>query len=89
MIVFARLRAKVDLEGTDPAQYAQNAFITIGVLIAIQAGALFLDTCENATLKVFNIVVQGVVQVVDHGVRVIVIESIFLLKKTAPKTTPF
>ena len=30
LIVFARLRAKVDLEGTDPAAYAQNAFITIG-----------------------------------------------------------
>ena len=58
LIVFARLRAKVDLEGTDPAAYAQNAFITIGVLVAVQAGSLFLDTCDNATLKMFNIVVK-------------------------------
>ena len=88
LIVFARLRAKVDLEGTDPAQYAQNAFITIGVLIAIQAGALFLDTCENATLKIFNIVVQGLCKLSIMVCVVIVIESIFSLKKTAPKTTP-
>ena len=88
LIVFARLRAKVDLEGTDPAQYAQNAFITIGVLIAIQAGALFLDTCENATLKVFNIVVQGLCKLSIMVCVVIVIESIFSLKKTAPKATP-
>ena len=57
LIVFARLRAKVDLEGTDPMPYAQNAFLAIGSLVAIQAGALFFDTCENSTLKVVNIVV--------------------------------
>ena len=88
LIVFARLRAKVDLEGTDPAQYAQNAFITIGVLIAIQAGALFLDTCDNATLKMFNIVVQGLCKLSIMVCVVIVIESIFSLKKTAPKAAP-
>ena len=85
LIVFARLRAKVDLEGTDPAAYAQNAFITIGVLIAIQAGALFLDTCDNATLKMFNIVVQGLCKLSIMVCVVIVIESIFSLKKTVPK----
>ena len=88
LIVFARLRAKVDLEGTDPAQYAQNAFITIGVLIAIQAGALFLDTCDNATLKMFNIVVQGLCKLSIMVCVVIVIESIFSLKKTVPKAAP-
>ena len=88
LIVFARLRAKVDLEGTDPAQYAQNAFITIGVLIAVQAAALFLDTCDNATLKMFNIVVQGLCKLSIMVCVVIVIESIFSLKKTVPKTTP-
>ena len=85
LIVFARLRAKVDLEGTDPAAYAQNAFITIGVLVAIQAGALFLDTCDNATLKMFNIVVQGLCKLSIMVCVVIVIESIFSLKKTVPK----
>ena len=85
LIVFARLRAKVDLEGTDPAAYAQNAFITIGVLIAIQAGSLFLDTCDNATLKMFNIVVQGLCKLSIMVCVVIVIESIFSLKKTVPK----
>jgi hypothetical protein len=85
LIVFARLRAKVDLEGTDPAAYAQNAFITIGVLIAIQAGALFLDTCDNATLKMFNIVVQGLCKLSIMVCVVIIIESIFSLKKTVPK----
>ena len=88
LIVFARLRAKVDLEGTDPAQYAQNAFITIGVLIAIQAGALFLDTCDNATLKMFNIVVQGLCKLSIMVCVVIVIESIFSLKKTVPQAVP-
>merc|ERR1711871_1910959 len=88
LIVFARLRAKVDLEGTDPAQYAQNAFITIGVLIAVQAAALFFDTCDNATLKMFNIVVQGLCKLSIMVCVVIVIESIFSLKKTVPKTTP-
>ena len=85
LIVFARLRAKVDLEGTDPAAYAQNAFITIGVLVAIQAGSLFLDTCDNATLKMFNIVVQGLCKLSIMVCVVIVIESIFSLKKTVPK----
>ena len=88
LIVFARLRAKVDLEGTDPAAYAQNAFITIGVLIAIQAGALFLDTCDNATLKMFNIVVQGLCKLSIMVCVVIVIESIFSTKKSAPAKIP-
>ena len=89
LIVFARLRAKVDLEGTDPAAYAQNAFITIGVLVAIQAGALFLDTCDNATLKMFNIVVQGLCKLSIMVCVVIIIESIFSLKKTVPKVASF
>ena len=89
LIVFARLRAKVDLEGTDPAAYAQNAFITIGVLVAIQAGSLFLDTCDNATLKVFNIVVQGLCKLSIMVCVVIIIESIFSLKKTVPKVASF
>jgi hypothetical protein len=88
LIVFARLRAKVDLEGTDPAKYAQNAFITIGVLIAVQAGALFLDTCDNPTLKVLNIVVQGLCKLSIMVCVVIVIESIFSLKKTPPQAAP-
>ena len=88
LIVFARLRAKVDLEGTDPAAYAQNAFITIGVLIAIQAGSLFLDTCDNATLKMFNIVVQGLCKLSIMVCVVIVIESIFSTKKSAPAKIP-
>ena len=88
LIVFARLRAKVDLEGTDPAAYAQNAFITIGVLVAIQAGSLFLDTCDNATLKMFNIVVQGLCKLSIMVCVVIVIESIFSTKKSAPAKIP-
>ena len=89
LIVFARLRAKVDLEGTDPAAYAQNAFITIGVLVAVQAGSLFLDTCDNATLKMFNIVVQGLCKLSIMVCVVIIIESIFSLKKTVPKVASF
>eukprot|EP00944_MAST-04C_sp_MAST-4C-sp1_P015354 g15354.t1 len=89
LIVFARLRAKVDLEGTDPPQYAQNAFITIGILIATQAGALFLDTCENATLKKLNLIVQGLCKLAIMVCVVIVIESIFSVKKAAPKTKGF
>ena len=85
LIVFARLRAKVDLEGTDPLPYAQNAFLAIGSLVAIQAGALFFDTCENSTLKVINIVVQGLCKLSIMVCVVIVIESIFSLKKTVPK----
>ena len=87
LIVFARLRAKVDLEGTDPAVYAQNAFITIGVLVAIQAGSLFLDTCENATLKTLNIVVQGLCKLSIMVCVVIIIESIFSTTKTYPKVS--
>ena len=85
LIVFARLRAKVDLEGTDPMPYAQNAFLAIGSLVAIQAGALFFDTCENSTLKVVNIVVQGLCKLSIMVCVVIIIESIFSLKKTVPK----
>ena len=81
LIVFARSRAKVDLEGTDPAPYAQNAFITIGILIAVQAGALFLDTCENATLKKLNLIVQGLCKLAIMVCVVIVIESIFSVKR--------
>ena len=89
LIVFARLRAKVDLEGTDPMPYAQNAFLAIGSLVAIQAGALFFDTCENSTLKVINIVVQGLCKLSIMVCVVIIIESIFSLKKTVPKVASF
>ena len=88
LIVFARLRAKVDLEGTDPMPYAQNAFLAIGSLVAIQAGALFFDTCENSTLKVINIVVQGLCKLSIMVCVVIVIESIFSTKKAAPAKIP-
>ena len=88
LIVFARLRAKVDLEGTDPMPYAQNAFLAIGSLVAIQAGALFFDTCENSTLKVVNIVVQGLCKLSIMVCVVIVIESIFSTKKAAPAKIP-
>ena len=88
LIVFARLRAKVDLEGTDPMPYAQNAFLAIGSLVAIQAGALFFDTCENSTLKVVNIVVQGLCKLSIMVCVVIVIESIFSTKKSAPAKIP-
>ena len=89
LIVFARLRAKVDLEGTDPMPYAQNAFLAIGSLVAIQAGALFFDTCENSRLKVVNIVVQGLCKLSIMVCVVIVIESIFFsTKKSAPAKIP-
>jgi hypothetical protein len=89
LIVFARLRAKVDLEGTDPMPYAQNAFLAIGSLVAVQAGALFFDACENSTLKMLNIVVQGLCKLSIMVCVVIVIESIFSTKKAIPKVPAF
>merc|ERR1712072_1169161 len=37
LIVFARLRAKVDLEGTNPPEYARNAFYGATAMIYVQA----------------------------------------------------
>jgi hypothetical protein len=84
LIVFARLRAKVDLEGTDPAKYAKNSFTATAVLVCVQAASLALSQCGE-TMNTVNIVLQGLCK---FGIIVcvcVIVESIFTLKKSAPE----
>jgi len=87
LILFARFRTMVSLEGTETQEYAQGAFMAISILVCIQGASLFLDTCENATLKVVNLGIQGVCKLSIMICVIVVIESIFSTKKLLPTTT--
>lgn len=84
LILFARFRTIVSLESTEPQEYAQGAFMAIAILVCIQGAALFLDTCENSTLKVINFGIQGVCKLSIMICVIVVIESIFSTKKLLP-----
>ena len=55
LIVFARLRAKVDLEGTNPPDYARKAFFGATAIIYVQAFQSFvismLKNCMPGSAK--------------------------------------
>ena len=81
LILFAQFRFEVVLERTEVPDYAANTFYAIAWLIIIQGAVLFLDTCQNSTLKVINLFVAGAAKLSILVCVIIVIESIFSTKK--------
>lgn len=80
LILFARLRAKVDLEGTEPQPFVKNTFMTVSLLVALQACALALSGCGEKCSTI-NIVVQGVCKLGVFVCICIIIGSIVHLTK--------
>ena len=80
LIVFARLRAKVDLEGTEPQPFAKQSFTAVSVLVVVQACALALSGCGE-TCNTVNIVIQGICKLGIIVCVCVIISSIFSLTK--------
>jgi hypothetical protein len=91
LIVFARLRAKVDLEGTNPPEYARKAFYGATAIIYVQAfqsfcfsmfkncapgGAYGLTICQNLLGFLCTVGVYACI--------IVIFLSILNLTKTAP-----
>ena len=66
LIVFTRLRAKLDLEGTEPRASTKGAFTAISVFVLLQAISLALNSCmaEQATVgkyvRIGNVLIQSI-----------------------------
>ena len=83
LIVFARLRAKVDLEGTEPEGSTKSAFTAVGYIVLCQALALSFEACGKYG-PMINTIVQGVGKLGVVICVIIIISSIFTLKKKGP-----
>lgn len=90
LIVFARLRAKVDLEGTNPPDYARKAFFGATAIIYVQAFQSFvismLKNCMPGSAKglvIFQNVLTFCCTIGVYGCIVAIFYSICTLTKTA------
>ena len=90
LIVFARLRAKVDLEGTNPPDYARKAFFGATAIIYVQAFQSFvisiLKNCMPDSAKglvIFQNVLTFFCTIGIYGCIVAIFYSICTLTKTA------
>ena len=92
LIVFARLRAKVDLEGTNPPEYARNAFYGATAIIYVQALQSFcfsmIKNCAPGSaygLTICQNLLGFVCTVVIYACIITIFFSILSLTKTAPE----
>lgn len=90
LIVFARLRAKVDLEGTNPPDYARKAFYGATAIIYIMAfQKLVFQMVQSCVPNAASLItkVQGALSFAltlgIYGCIVAIFYSICDLKKTA------
>lgn len=86
LILFSEWRSKIVLDGSP--NDADPLFIPIAVIVCIQAAFLFLDTCENATLKLLNLGVQALSKLSLIIIVIIAIARIFEAKKAEPWVAP-
>ena len=80
LIVFTRLRAKIDLEGTEPSQYTKNTFTVVAVLVLLQALSLVIKGC-GPRLKVASITVMAICKVSIYVCILILMQSILGMTK--------
>lgn len=89
LIVFARMRAKVDLEGTNPPDYARKAFFGIvGVMYTQAFFGLIFNILQNVMgdstmLTKFKAAMKLLLTFGLYTCIVVIFHSIFTLTKTA------
>ena len=81
LILFSEWRSKIVLDGSPNTSDA--LFVPIAVVVCIQAASLMLDVCENATLKLTNLVVQALSKLSLVIMVLMIIVRIFEAKKAA------
>ena len=86
LILFSEWRSKIVLDGSP--NDSDPLFIPIAVIVCIQAAFLFLDTCENATLKLVNLGVQALSKLSLVIIVIMTIVRIFEAKKAEPWVAP-
>lgn len=82
LIVFARLRAKVDLEGTNPPDYARKAFYGVAVFLYAIALVNTVFSCAGSTVKMFRQIIEALSRLGLYTCIVVIFYSIFNLAKT-------
>jgi len=80
LIVVTRLRAKLDLEGSEPLQYTKNTFTVVAVLVLLQALSLIIKGC-GPRLKVASIITMAVCKVSIYVCILILMQSILGMTK--------
>ena len=89
LIVFARLRAKVDLEGTNPTAVCRQAFFGVVGVIYTQAFFMFIYGClksnmgESTALVYFNAIMKFLLQAALYTCIGVIFSSIMTMTKTA------
>lgn len=86
LILFSEWRSKIVLDGSPNTSDA--VFIPIAIIVCIQAASLFLDSCENATLKLTNLAVQALSKLSLVIIVLIIIVRIFEAKKASAYVAP-
>ena len=80
LILFSRLRAKVDLENTEPPEYAKQAYVIAAVVIYLQVLVASVLT-KKLAIYICVVVVTILLKVVSIVNVITIFYSIFNLKK--------
>lgn len=82
LIVFARLRAKVDLEGTNPPDYARKAFFSTVGFIYILAFSKTVFSCNVGWATMLRQIIEALCRLGLYTSIIVIFYSIFNLSKT-------
>ena len=80
LILFSRLRAKVDLENTEPPAYAKQAYVIAAVVIYLQVLIASVLT-KKLAIYICVVVVTILLKVISIVNVITIFYSIFNLKK--------
>ena len=86
LILFSEWRSKITLDGSPNT--SDPIFIPLAVVVCVQAGFLFLTTCENATLNLIHLAIQALSKLSLVIMVVMIITRIFEAKKAEPYVAP-
>lgn len=86
LMLFSEWRSKITLDGSPNT--SDPIFIPLAVVVCVQAGFLFLTTCENATLNLIHLAIQALSKLSLVIMVVMIIARIFEAKKAEPYVAP-
>merc|ERR1711968_55731 len=77
LIVFARLRAKVDLEGTNPPDYARKAFFSTVGFIYVLAFSKTVFSCNVGWATMLRQIIEALCRLGLYTSIIVIFYSIF------------
>ena len=82
IMLFSEWRSKIVLDGSP--NLSDPLFIPVAIIVCIQGAFLFLDTCENATLKLVNLATQALSKITLVIMVLIILVRILEAEKAEP-----